>query len=187
VGPEHSCEFLKRLQPRPHGRVDPFEQMLFGTPRLLVAPEQLEGFLQVPGSDQGRVPPHERGKPLFLVVGQTKDSSAAARAYPLSRDPALRPNDAEMLRCLGGNARVLGPRTFRPSARTANNHHCETTAAPDSATFVVTLRQNAPSRSLRAVGITSLCSAQFQSLELLRHLQDCCDCTRPTSRRKMIR
>src|SRR5215472_1139065 len=70
VGAEHACEFLEWLQPRPHGRVDPFEQVLFGAPRLLVAPEQLEGFLQVPGSDQRRVPPYERGKSLFLVVGQ---------------------------------------------------------------------------------------------------------------------
>ena len=51
VGPNHAYESFKRLQPRPHGGVHPFDEMLFGPPRLHVAPEQLKGLLQVPGPD----------------------------------------------------------------------------------------------------------------------------------------
>src|SRR5215510_8296174 len=45
VGAEHAHEFLERLQFRAHSRIHPFTEMLPGAPRLLVAPEELEGFL----------------------------------------------------------------------------------------------------------------------------------------------
>src|SRR6266699_3649809 len=41
--------------------------MLLGTPRLLVIPEELEGFLQVPGAHQRRVPANQRREPLILI------------------------------------------------------------------------------------------------------------------------
>jgi len=42
--------------------------MVFGPLRLLVLPEQLEGFLQIPGPHQRRVPAHQGGKPVFLIA-----------------------------------------------------------------------------------------------------------------------
>ena len=65
---QHPHEFLEWLQLRPHGRAHPLVQVLLGAPRLLVGPEQLEGFLQVPGAHQRRVPADQRGEPLLLVV-----------------------------------------------------------------------------------------------------------------------
>src|SRR5215510_7655177 len=40
-------------------RVHPLAQMLFGAPGLRVLPEQLEGFLQIPGAHQRRVPANQ--------------------------------------------------------------------------------------------------------------------------------
>ena len=50
--------------------VHPLLQVLFGTGWLLVFPEKLEGFFQVVGADDGRVPAHQRGKTFFLIGGQ---------------------------------------------------------------------------------------------------------------------
>src|SRR5262249_21231352 len=60
VGAQHLCECLERLQLRAHCRVHPLSQMLCGTPGLLVLPEQLEGFFQIPGAHQRRVPANQR-------------------------------------------------------------------------------------------------------------------------------
>ncbi len=68
--PQHGHEFLEWLQLGSHCRVHPLEQVLLGAPRLLVGPEQLEGFLQVPGADQRRVPAHQRREPFLLFVVQ---------------------------------------------------------------------------------------------------------------------
>src|SRR5262245_10285279 len=70
VAPQHLCEFLERLQFRPHRRVDPFGQVLLGTPWLLKGPEQLEGFLQIPGAHQWCVPLDQRGESLLLVAAE---------------------------------------------------------------------------------------------------------------------
>src|SRR6266446_10258194 len=70
VRAQHLCEFLERLQLGAHSRTDPLAQMLLGTPRLCVIPEQLEGFLQVPGANQRRIPTHQRREPLVLIVGE---------------------------------------------------------------------------------------------------------------------
>ena len=68
MAPQHTREFLERLQLRAHRRSHPFGQVSLGAPRLFVVPEQLEDFLQIPGPHQRRVPAHQRREPVFLVV-----------------------------------------------------------------------------------------------------------------------
>src|SRR6516164_4429644 len=66
----HADKFLEGLQSRAHGRIHPLTQQVLGAFLLPVFPEQLEGFFQVVSADDGTVPPHQRGKAFFLLVGQ---------------------------------------------------------------------------------------------------------------------
>ena len=67
MGAQHLGELLESLQLRAHGRVDPFQEVLLRAPGLLVSPEELEGFLEVPGARQRRIPADQGGEPLLLI------------------------------------------------------------------------------------------------------------------------
>ena len=76
---EHADEFLERLQPGSHGRVHPLEQILLGPPRLLVVPEQLEGFFQV------CTPLKKEGNAKEGTVGTDPDDSPCGHHFELPR------------------------------------------------------------------------------------------------------
>src|SRR5215471_7926078 len=51
-------QLLEGLQPRAHGGMHPALQMLFGSGRLAVIPEELKNFFEVIGPHDGRIPAH---------------------------------------------------------------------------------------------------------------------------------
>ena len=59
MGPEHAHEFLEGLEARTHGRPHPFLQMVLCPLGLFVTPEQLKGFFEIVGADDGGVPANQ--------------------------------------------------------------------------------------------------------------------------------
>ena len=70
VPPPPANEILAGFQPRAPGRVHPAAQVVGGSTRLAVVPEELQGFLEVIGPHAGGVPAPQGGEALPFVRAQ---------------------------------------------------------------------------------------------------------------------
>src|ERR1017187_1510597 len=94
--PQHPDELLEWFQLGAHGGGHPFLQVLFGSPRLPVTPEQLKRFFEVITAHDWDVPADQSRQPVFLIrlqiPGILQQQPADPReTYPLlgSQAPSL--------------------------------------------------------------------------------------------------